>query len=216
VVSDNTGEFLFAALPAGEYTLSWQANGFVPGSLSPISIANVNVDLDPIQLTPILIPLVSGWVYGQIALADGSPVFKQDPFFSINVSPVVTLKSSNGKLLGLATVNSGGTYVMAGITPQPGQTLSATVENATATLAIDTTSTSEGDLVVPDSQPMIEAVVATINGQQVYRVSPGATVQVTAYATDPDGNPLNYSPGWAAKQFDGLLDAAPNDDGRRI
>lgn len=83
-------------------------------------------------------------------------------------------------------------YTLAGVPRAHDLSLSVAVENTGVAMTIDTFVTGQADLIIPNSPPTIESVVATRNGQPVYRVSPGTTVQVTASASDPDGDPLTY------------------------
>ena len=187
--SDVNGDFVSPALPAGTYQLCWQATGFMPGCSNQITIGNTDIELDPIQLYP---NTAYGLVYGQITFQDGSPVYAQDGFFGINVNPTLTLRNASSNLVAVASPNSDGEYVMAGVPKAPNMSLSATLQNNGVVSNINTMVTGEADLVLPNSPPVIQSLVATVNGAPVYRVPPGTTVQVTATAYDPDGDALSY------------------------
>ena len=186
VTCDVNGLFSFPVQPAGNYQLCWQATGFVSGCLTQsITISNADIALDPIALYPVT-NATNGFVYGQVAFQDGSSVFQQDSFFQIDINARVTLADTNGTHLKTLSPNSAGLYAMGGVPRAGTLRLSATVENAGVTNNINTFVTGEADLVIPNSPPTIQSVVASLNGQPVYRAPAGATVQATAYASDPD------------------------------
>jgi hypothetical protein len=186
VTSDINGLFTFPDQPAGDYQLCWQATGFISGCLTQsITISNADIGLDPIALYPDTNATV-GLIYGQVTFQDGSTVFQQDSFFQINVNARVTLADTSGTRLQTVSPNSAGLYAMGGV-PRAGMlSLSATVENAGVTNSINTFVMGEADLVIPNTPPTIQSVVASLSGQPVYRAPAGATVQATANASDPD------------------------------
>jgi Carboxypeptidase regulatory-like domain len=190
VRSDLNGDFAFPNLPAGNYQLCWQAKGFVPGCSNPMTISNVDIDVDAIQLFP---NTNTGFVYGQLSYQDGSALFSsQNKFFQIAIAPVVTLTNSVGHLLSTALVNSSGQYVMAGVPVAANLFLALSVENAGILTNINTSITGEADLVLPDARPIIQSIVATTNGQEVYSVPAGTTVQVAIQVSYSGAGSLAY------------------------
>ena len=185
VTSDVNGDFSFPDMPAGTYNLCWQANGFISGCSNGITLGNGGYDLGEIQLFPIN---GSGLLYGQVTFQDGSSVYDVDSFYNINVQPVVFLKT-NQVTIARASVNSSGQYVMAGVPKSANLQVRVTVESASVVSNVNTLVIGEQDLVLPNTPPEIQSLIASTNGVQIYNVPAGTTVQVTVTAT---GHNLNY------------------------
>jgi hypothetical protein len=188
--TDSDGLYVFPDEPAGSYQLCWSAQRLGNGCYSnAVVISNSPVTMD------LIVPTNSGegLVWGSVTLEDGSPAVLLDPFYQIQVAPQITLADTNGAVLQQATPNSSGQYVMGGVPRQPSLVLSAQLEQASVSATINSLVVGEADLVIPNSPPAITNLVTTLGGQAVYRVPPGATVHVTAGATDPDpGDVLQY------------------------
>jgi hypothetical protein len=190
--TDPDGLFQFDDQPGGSYQLCWSAHGFASGCYSNvIALSNSPVDVGLLLIAPVT-NAASGLVWGQVRLQDGSPAVFQDSFYQINLSPIITLTDTNGRALRRVAPNSDGQYVMAGVPVKTGLGLSVQLEQASVSNVISTFVTGEADFVISNSSPVISNLVATLGGQEVYRVPPGATVHVTATAGDPDGDALQY------------------------
>jgi len=193
VFTDPDGLFEFKNQPGGSYHLSWSASGFASGSFSnTIVLTNSSIDVGTILIEPLTIS-ANGLVWGQVSLQDGSPAVRQDSFNRINLNPIITLTDTNGNVLQSVTPNSDGQYVMGGVPVQTALGLSVQLEHASISNVINTFVTGEKDFVIPNSSPVISNLVATLDGQEVYRVPPGTVVHVTATVGDPDGDALQYT-----------------------
>ena len=185
VTSDINGNFSFPPMPSGQYNLCWQAAGFTSGCSNGITLGVDGYYAGAIQLFP---TGGSGMLYGQVEFQDGSPVYDVDGDFGINVQPVVILRS-NLVQVASAPVNSSGQYFMGNVPQAPNLQVGVTVENDSVVSNVNTTAMQEADLILPDTPPQIQSVIATTNGVEVYQAPPGITVQVTVTAT---GQNLQY------------------------
>jgi hypothetical protein len=192
--TDDDGNFAFPDQPAGNYQVCCSALGYMSNCpAASFAITNDSVLLDPIEIDP-LTNSGSGMVYGQISQADGSAVVIQDAFFQINLTPAVLLLDGSGNVLQVASVNSSGQYVFTGVPAPTNLTVQAILENSSVSNIINTATTGEADLVLPNSSPIISAAyaVSTNTGQPVISAPPGTTVKVTVQAADPDTNTMHY------------------------
>ncbi|MEJ0089347.1 MAG: hypothetical protein WDM80_06325 [Limisphaerales bacterium] len=190
--TDGTGNFVAVTVPAGIYQVCWSAPGFVSGcSTQLVTVSNQVVYLEPQEIDPLSTP-GTGLVFGDVKLLDGSvPEFDTNEF-GTSLATTVTLKNSVGNLVAQTTLNDLGQFLFAGIPTGTNLTLTAIAEAASVSSNIDTSVTGEADLVLPNTPPVIESVVARLNGQVVGRAPTGATVQLTVTATDADNNFLHY------------------------
>jgi hypothetical protein len=186
VTSDVSGDFVFPPMPAGNYNLCWQANGFTSACSNGLTLGNTGYYAGAIQLYP---AGGSGTLYGKVTFQDDSPAYNVDGVFGINVQPVVVL-TSNQVVLASAPVNASGQYVMAGVPEAASLQVGVAVENISVVSNVNTFTTGEADLVLPSTPPEIQSVIATSNGVPVYNVAPATTVQVTVTAT---GHNLEYA-----------------------
>lgn len=199
ITSDVSGMFTFPALPQGTYNLCWSANGFTAGCSNSITLGPSG-DTIALQLTQ---ARGTALLYGFVNFQDGTPVYNVDSVFNINVQPTVYL-TNNQTLVSKAMMNSASEYVMPGVPENANLQVGVTVGGTTVVSNVSTFAggplaaqpnsaagsvTIEQDLIVPDTPPVIQSLIAYSNGVPVYIVPPGITVQVIATAT---GNNLTY------------------------
>lgn len=192
VTSDAGGRFQFPDQPAGDYQLCWQAPGFVPGCVTQVvTIVDVVVDVGRIEITTST-NATNGFVYGRVLFQNGMPAMVQNNPFQAGAVPTVTLSDAGGNVAGQTVVNANGQYLISNVPRTNSLTLSAKLENAAVTNTVNTFVIGEADLVIPNSPPSIASVGATLAGTPVFRVPPGAMVDVNASASDPDGDTLTF------------------------
>ena len=134
----------------------------------------------------------NGVVYGRVLFQNGMPAYVQNIFLQISAVPTVTLMGASNRVVGVAVVNAQGQYLIPNVPLTNSLKLSARLENAVVATNISTLVVGQADLVFSNSPPIISSVVASLNGTPVFRVAPGATVQVVASASDPDGDALSF------------------------
>jgi hypothetical protein len=174
------GVFEFNDQPAGSYTLNLSSHGF-GGYSTMILLSNIPVDLGVILLAA---ATNAGLVYGQLTLQDGSVV-------DSSLNPTITLYDTNGAVLQVTAPDANGDYVMAGLPIAHNLALSAQAQQSSVSTNIDTSLVGGVDLVLPETPPVLDSLVATLNSQPVVRVPGGTTVQVAA-TVEPGSNPLQY------------------------
>lgn len=188
--TDEQGLFVASPVPGGSYEVCWSAPGFISNcNTQQVMVSNTVVTLPPQEIDP---QPGAGMVFGNVTLQDGSvPVFETNLFGSA-LSTSVTLKTASGKYVTGTLANDWGEYVLANVPAGTNLTLSASAEAAFVSTNIDTTVVGEANLVLPDTPPVIQGVVATLNGQPVSSAPTGSTVQLTVTATSAQNRYLHY------------------------
>jgi hypothetical protein len=190
--SATDGQFKFPAQPAGGYQLCWSAPGFVSACrVQNIAISNQSVSVGQIAINAVM-NATNGMVYGRVLFQNGMPAVAQNNFLQINAAPSVTLTGNSNRVVGVAVVNAQGQYLIGNVPRTNSLKLAAKLENATIATNINSFFTGEANLVFSNSPPDITSLSATLNGNPVFRVAPATSVQVAAYATDPDGDALSF------------------------
>jgi hypothetical protein len=188
--TDVRGDFSLAHQGSGVYDVCAEAVGFVTvcdgesvdfTSPTPGETFSRNLVLRP----------AGGAVHGRVLLADGTPCFHEQSSFGVQVAATVTLGSMT------VTGNYLGEYLLAGV-PDVGAypfDVSCETLHENVTVSIGATHLSGAqpvDFPLRNRPPVIEILAASDATGWLRSASPGETVQVTADASDPDGDPLHY------------------------
>ncbi len=191
--TDANGDFAATPVPSGIYQMCWSAAGFLSGcSTQLVIVSNDVVVLDPQEIDPQTDP-GTGMVFGDVKLRDGGvPVFDTNQFGS-SLSTAVVLMDGAGNVMATTPVNNFGQYLMAGIPLGQNLTLTAMAEAASVSSDINTTVTGEANLMLPNTPPVIQSVLARLNGQVIDHAPTGATVLLTITATDAENDFLHYA-----------------------
>lgn len=192
VTTDANGTFILAGRPPGHYQLCWEAPGFVSGcSTQQIAIVD-----DIVYLAPEGIALETGGpahaLLGRVQFSGPAPLHRRDAFFDIDFSTTVRLETTNGTLITETKPNSAGQFILTNVPNAGVGRLFATAESLSVNAHIDLALTDAGTLTLSNSRPEIAQIIAMQGGQEVKRVAPGSTVQLTATASDPDGDALHF------------------------
>ena len=191
--TDGNGQFIADAVPAGVYQICWNKAGFISGcNTQLVTVSNDVVVLDPQEIDPQSGP-GTGLVFGDVKLRDGSvPSFAANDF-GTSLSTTVTLKDGAGNVVAATAVNNWGQYLFAGAPTGTNLILNASTEAAFASSNINTTVMGEANLVLPNTPPVIQSIVARLNGQVVSYAPTGAMVQLAVTATDAENDFMHYT-----------------------
>src|ERR1041384_3272911 len=201
--TDARGSFLLPAVPPGHYQLCWEAPGYVSGcSGQQVVVTDQQVSLSAEAVQP-KNDGNNAPLFGQVRFLDNSPTRRNDTALQIDLQAAVRLENTNGVAVASGFPSAGGQFVLSGAPPGIPLRLIATCEGASARSDLLVLPTGSTDLVLSNSSPVIDDLVATLNGKQVLRAAPGATVQLNATVHDPDGDALHYLwlPGMSAGGF---------------
>lgn len=192
--TDLSGRFDFPPQNAGTYKLCWEAQDYIPGCTEVI------VDSRPVRLPDILIRAMSDGdqnssLYGAVRLRDGEPVRFLEPTLSVNRFAMVTAETLDGAGIYRTPVNNFGEYVIPRVPVDKDTHVQVTgqVENERASRLVHgrvlvTGGNHRVDITMRNHAPRLADVIARVGGIQTLRAGPGDSVELSAAASDTDGD----------------------------
>lgn len=207
VRTDLSGRFSFPHMAAGTYTLCWEADGFHPGcSNQQVVINSKPIHFGEVVISPVREPDRT-LVYGRVRLADNSLPRTFEPFADVNAFARVRLLEG-GSEIAAVHVNNFGDYLLPQVPVGSEVHLEAVLETETAEYGISDNilrpqSAHRADLWFLNHRPRLGVVLPSANGEYVRVIAPGSTIQVSAEAEDPDGDPVTFH--WILPSTSGQL-----------
>lgn len=204
VRTDLKGWFSTPVVAPGKYQLCYQADGYVPGCQpDTLTVGSLTVFPASVEVTP-----EPPYLVGRVRQRDELTGFFIDPAFAMDARPAVSVTAGNA-VARTVQPNLAGWFVLPGL-PVADVTVTASAEAARARMerrAVDLRSRYADaeplDLLLDNTSPRIQGLVATRNGQLVRHVPPGTTVDVTVTAKDAEQKELAYA-WYASPQGEGF------------
>jgi Bacterial Ig domain len=195
-ITNPHGFFVIPKQQGGQYQICAEANGFAGQcDPTPIMLSRTVVMTHDLQL----VPSSPGAIVGRALLKNGSICFHENAAFATLTTTKVSVTDGSANLVsGPITANSYGQFVVPKIPGPGGYRLSGECaqgkgEKQISVNAADLVGATSFALTLDNSAPTVLSIVPSISGTAVRRTSPGATLQVTANASDPDGDTLHYA-----------------------
>lgn len=197
--TDLFGRYMFPPVPAGTYELAWdRQRGWDAGRHpDPVVVTGDTQYPRPVELRP---EKGRGVVSGRVRLGDGGSPWYASPFFAVERFARVAAQGAGDAdaAAGPVRANFAGDYALA---VPAGRDVRVRAESADGKAAGAAASAAVRrdqefaalDLRVDNRRPVLDAVVARLNGQPTRHVQPGATVQLAALVRDPDGDRLAFA-----------------------
>jgi hypothetical protein len=174
----------------GFYRVCARLQGFETAcSRSPVEVTDHTLVLE----SNIILASTTGAVRGRVELNDGTPAIRG------GITPVATgegarvwITDESGRpISSQLEVNRNGEFVLPA--PQASQGTRVHVEfEGQQTDAPVTTNGAMVEIVLPEGRPVLRGISINVNGRAVQTIPPGATVTLSADASDPKGNPLRF------------------------
>jgi plastocyanin len=195
VRTDLSGRFSFPFQQAGKYTLCWEGEGFVAACMSSQISVDGHLYLGELG---VMVERKDGFatLFGEVRLWDSSLPRTFEPFANVNTFAVVKVMAGDQEVRRVF-VNNYGDYVMPLAPIHANLMVHAILEKAEGEQSllansVPDTASHRMDLRIPNSRPRLEPILTTVGGKPVEIVTPGAMVDVSADATDPDGDGVSY------------------------
>jgi hypothetical protein len=209
VVTDLSGRFTLIAPSPGRYRVCWKARGFESDCAKDIISVTAPVFLSTVRIRPDRGDKTTV-IFGNVKMKDGTRARLLEPLANINSFARVELLDAGGNLIQEAYVNNFDEYLLPHVPSRTAITLRARIEGATReqrilpAANIGAASFHPINLVINNSQPRLEPIVATDSGGQRVKVArPGQTVLLKERSSDRDGDPLKFK--WQAADGSGTL-----------
>jgi len=196
VPTDLSGRFVFPPQPTARYRACWSGAGFVDGCSKTFSLADKHLHLGPL---PITVKRGEGLkaFFGQVRLADHSlprafePLANANAFAEVRVLAVGGVRSKR-----FAYVNNFGDYILPAVPATGTISLQARIENATTGTVFNPAlipgAFRRANFVLANHPPVIQGLVGASPAGKHWTAAVGDLVKVTARASDPNGDALEY------------------------
>lgn len=212
-LTDLSGRFTLPA-KAGRYRVCWRGDGFQEGCAEQI----VSVLSEPVHVSTVRIPVEKrpdhATVWGSVTLSDGSGVRLLEPFADLNAFGRVVLLDEARAEGYEALVNNFGEYLLPAVPAGKRVFLAARAGAGEGLQEIRPQANLAGAafhrvaLTIPNAPPEVAPLVPRHgSGDPVHVAGPGETIELTAEAGDPDGDPVELR--WLAGA--GTLSATTGD-----
>ena len=192
--TDLSGRFSFNRVAPGDYSVCWQAEGFVSECRDvTISAAAVHLGLITIQVTN-----KNGYstVYGKVEFADRSSLRTYSEQAGLNVYANATLVSAKGDKLHRAYVNNFGRYLIPHVPHVPSNIIiEIEKEHYIRTLSAEVVAQNvflESNITLGNHQPKINTVLTFSSSKRVRSAATNDILTVRADVSDEDGDRLDY------------------------
>jgi hypothetical protein len=211
VKTDLSGRFTLTAPDHGRYQVCWKSAVYGAGCDGNI----FSVGVAPQFLSAVRIRLQKQpdhvAVIGHVTSADGSLTRTFDPMLNINAFATVNLHDEKDNRIAAVYVNNFGDYLLPYVPVKQKIKLVASTEAAAFVqeirpeAQIEVAALHEVNLKFENYRPRIEPLTAidTTTNRRVQNAPLGATVSVTARASDRDGDPVEIV--WFVDPADGAL-----------
>ena len=206
--TDLSGRFTFHDVKPGKHRLCWKMDSFTSGCRG-FDVTSDNVHLSETVMYAERRDQTT-LVFGKVRLADGSKPRLLEPLAGINAYARVKLLDAVNQPVAEAIVNNFGQYVLPQVPVRTPVTLQASVEAGIGEQPImpeaqlELARAHDIDIVIANRAPKLEPIAATDGAAQRLKTGkPGATLQLVADASDPDGDPVAYH--WLVAAGSGTL-----------
>jgi hypothetical protein len=205
--TDLSGRFTFWGVKPGAYRVCWKARGFrsdcfagvLPIADRPINLRWFSIAVERRESTTVL--------FGHVDMRSGA-TRTFEPSIGVNAFTRVFLVDLNGKALDSVYVNNHGDYILPLVPASQMLRVEGRLEGARAvrTMVAEFLSSAGAhrvDLTFFNYAPRFRDFLAASGGKRVRTAATGATIALTAQATDADGDPVSYR--WRVPQGGGAL-----------
>jgi hypothetical protein len=194
VRTDLSGRFVVPPQRRGEYELCWAARGYVSGcGKRQFLIADDHVYLKALSLD-IKRPARHVTLFGHVRFADGSLPRTLEPLANVNSYATVTPQPAPHQR---AYVNNFGDYILPAVPRRRLVAVQAAIERARKAIrlysaAIPVSRVARVDITFTNHRPRALSIAAALPGGNHWSTRPGSPITLTARASDPDGDAVQY------------------------
>ncbi len=184
VITKPDGSYSTKHLKFGKYKICLSKEGFAQ------SCYDVDIEYGANHPGPLKINLKDeNYIWGTAKLKDGNPGYFSNPYFGVEISTEVNLKTAS--LTAKTLCNTSGYYLFVGVNPTDAGTLIATCQKAMTTGKLG--GSRKIDLTFMNSNPSINYIVGlNEKGKALLRTRPGNKLKVIADVIDAEKNRLYY------------------------
>ena len=195
--TDLSGRFTFHAVKPGKHQVCWKADGFAAGC-RPFDVTAENIHLSETVMFAERRDRTT-LVFGDVQLADGSRTRLLEPLAGINAYARVELLDPVSQTIAKAIVNNFGEYILPQVPVRTPVIVRARIEAGIGEQPIapeaqlERAPAHEIDLTIGNRAPRLDTLAATDgSARRLQSAKPGATLQLIASVSDPDGDPLAH------------------------